>query len=359
MKPVVRQLIVGAASSDAITNMALDIHAELQSVGNAELYAFHSVAESLTGTIRNRSELPPARPDDVFVYHSSYGIPELTHLVRQRTEKTVLVYHNITPADLYWDYDPDFASALEWGRKELELIMPKVTRAVADSAYNARELESLGYRNVAVTPAGMNPHRLSNTPVDVKFNRELSELFPEGFVLFVSQALPHKRVELALEVVHLLRTVHRLNVGLVVAGPHRNARYSNVLREYRTRLPEANVLMAGEVSEEMLATLYRRALLLLGTSDHEGLGNPPLEAMAEGCPVVIRGCAAVPDTVGTGGIVMDPNFGVTEIAEVVAAVVTVPGLRERLVQQGRTRVRKFLAEAQGTSLVDIIRGICE
>lgn len=357
MKPVVRQFIVGAARSDAITTMALDIKRELTAVVESELYAFHSVDPSLQGEILDRHELPVARDNDVFVYHASYGIPELTRLVRSRSEKLVLVYHNVTPSDRYWDYDADFASALDWGRYELELIRPKVARAVADSRYNASELEGIGYEDVTVIPAGMNPHRLQDTPVDVRFNRELAEHFPDGYVLFVSQALPHKRVELALEVVHLLRAVHRMNVGLVVAGPHRNARYSTVINEFRERLPEAHVLLAGEVTEEMLATLYRGALLLLGTSDHEGLGNPPLEAMAEGCPVVIRGCAAVPDTVGGGGVVLPCDAGVLELTEVAAAVIRSSGLRQQMISDGHARIREFVEEAGRTTLLDVIQGV--
>lgn len=357
MKPVVRQFIVGAASSDAITTMALDINRQLTGFVESELYAFHSVDPSLRGEILDRHELPVAKTNDVFVYHASFGIPELTRLVRSRSEKIVLVYHNVTPSDRYWDYDAGFASALDWGRYELDLIRPKVCRAVADSRYNASELEGIGYENVTVVPAGVNPHRLRDTPIDVKFNCELAEHFPDGYVLFVSQALPHKRAELALEVVHLLRAVHRLNVGLVVAGPHRNAKYSRVISEFRTKLPEANVLVAGEVTEEMLATLYRGALLLLGTSDHEGLGNPPLEAMAEGCPVVIRGCAAVPDTMGGGGVVLPCDAGVLELTEATAAVIRSGGLRQQMISDGHARIREFLEEAGHTTLLDVIREV--
>lgn len=357
MDPVVRQFIVGAARSDAITTMALDVHRELSAVMQSEVYAYHNPEESLTHTIRSRFELPSGTPDDVFVYHSSYGIPELTRLVRERTEKLVLVYHNITPSDRYWDYDPDFAAALDWGRRELELIRPNVVRAVADSNYNAGELIDIGYEEVTVIPAGVNPYRLNSTLIDAKFNRELTENFPDGFILFVSQSIPHKRVELALEVVHLLRSVHRMNIGLVVAGPQRNAKYRNVINAFRTKLPEAHVLMAGEVTESMLATLYRRAILLLGTSDHEGLGNPPLEAMAESCPVVIRGCGAVPDTVGSGGIILPPEAGVLELVEATASVIKSPELRLRLIAAGRNRVSQFIEDGRRVSMIDVLREV--
>ena len=354
MKRVVRQLIVGASKSDAITNMTLANSREINDFAKSEIYAFHPVSDDLISEISNVRSLPEGAPHDVFVYHASYGIPEITHLVKERDDHVVLVYHNVTPSDRYWDYDPGFASALEWGRHELSLLRKKVRVAIADSEYNATELRSLGYRDVRVIPAGVNPHRLSSTTIDTKFNGELGEHFPDGFILFVSQVIPHKRAELALEIVYLLRTAHRLNVGLVVAGPIRNQRYQNIVDRFRHCLPGAHVLFTGEVTEEMLATLYRRALLLVGTSDHEGLGIPPLEAMAEGCPVVIRGTGAVPETVGSGGIVLDPDTSVLEMTEVVAAVIQSEELQTRLVHAGHSRITELNEQTASMSFRDVI-----
>ena len=355
MSPVVRQLIVGASRSDAITNMALRNSAELHGKIKSEIFAFHPVSDDLKEEVRNIRDLTDGETEDVFVYHSSYGIPEITRLVQRRSDRVVMIYHNITPSDRYWDYDPGFASALEWGRYELSMVRENISIAIADSEYNANELRQLGYQDVRVIPAGVNPHRLAATRIDPKFNGELSKHFPDGFVLFVSQVIPHKRAELAMEVVHLLRSVHRLNVGLVIAGPCRNTRYRNVLDDFRARLPEAHVLFTGEVSEQMLATLYRRASVLLGTSDHEGLGIPPLEAMAEGCPVVIRGCGAVPETVATGGIVLHPDASVLEITELVASVVQSQALRTELVKRGHERVRQIDQTVVGTPFSAVIQ----
>lgn len=355
MSPVVRQFIVGAARADAITNMALDIHRELTGEVRSEIYAFHAVEEALTDQIRPRTMMPSGAPDDVFIYHSSFGIPAITKLLMERTEKLILAYHNITPSDRYWDFDPEFAASLEWGRKELEIVRPRVVKAIADSRFNASELEALGYEDVSVIPAGLDPFRFRETPIDTAFNLDLDKHFPEGFILFVSQSIPHKRVEMAMEVVHLVRSIHRQNIGLVIAGPQRNAKYRTVLSGYRRKLPEANVLVAGEVSESMLATLYRKAIMLLGTSDHEGFGAPPLEAMAENCPVVIRGCGAVPETVGRGGLVLPCDASVLELTEAVAAVIASPQLRLQLISAGCERVAEFASDRKASGMSEILR----
>ena len=65
---------------------------------------------------------------------------------------------------------------------------------------------------------------------------------------------------------------------------------------------------------------------------------PPLEAMAAGAPVVVRGCGAVPETVGDAAIVVPAESGVCEIAGVVARVLQDRELRTRMRALGYERV---------------------
>ena len=69
-----------------------------------------------------------------------------------RAEPLVLVYHNVTPGKYFEPYDPVFADLLDLGRREVERLRPQVVCAIADSEYNARELEAMGYDDVRVVP---------------------------------------------------------------------------------------------------------------------------------------------------------------------------------------------------------------
>ena len=183
---------------------------------------------------------------------------------------------------------------------------------------------------------------------------ELQTHFPEGYLLFVSQVLPHKRVEHAFEIIHLLRTVHRLNVGLVVAGPMRQPAYEFALNELRSRLHDSHILMMGSVSDKQLAALYRSCICYIGTSEHEGLSLPPLEAMANRAPVVVRGSGAIPETVGEGGIVLPSGVGILEFTETIAEVIQNPFLRSRLRFQGMKRVTEGFVENTAEELVRLV-----
>lgn len=349
----VLQILAGAASHDAITSMALRIENDLRGEYEVTTFSYHSPDQSVAGQIHPLSELPPPDPDAIIMYHLSFGLPDLVDVLLSRVETLVISYHNITPSRFYIDLLPEFALALDAGRRDMLRLVERTSLAVCDSQFNAEELLECGFCNVRVMPAGVDPWRLRGTPSDAQFLMELSESFPEGFLLFVSQVLPHKRVDHALSVVHLLNTVHQLPVGLVVAGPIRQPAYSEILSEFQSTLHAAKVLFTNTVSEAQLAALYRSCLCFVGTSQHEGLSVPPLEAMAEGAPVVVRGAGAVGDTVGSGGIVLPAEGGVLELAETLAEVIRNTHLATVLRIKGRERLRELALDSSRGSILSL------
>lgn len=97
-------------------------------------------------------------------------------------------------------------------------------------------------------------------------------------------------------------------------------------------VPDASatgVVLAGPVTDGVLASLYRRARLLAYVPLLEGYGLPPLEAMAAGTPVV---ASPMPST---GGAVLevDPN-DVEAIADGLRRAGSDESLRARLVAEG-------------------------
>jgi len=56
-----------------------------------------------------------------------------------------------------------------------------------------------------------------------------------------------------------------------------------------------------------MPTLYTAATALIFPSLHEGGGLPVMEAMACGTPVVASNTSALPEVVGTAGMLLDPN----------------------------------------------------
>lgn len=65
------------------------------------------------------------------------------------------------------------------------------------------------------------------------------------------------------------------------------------------------IIKAGYIDDEDLAPLYSGAEWFVYTSQYEGFGLPPLEAMACGCPVITSNNSSLPEVVGDAGQMID------------------------------------------------------
>lgn len=65
------------------------------------------------------------------------------------------------------------------------------------------------------------------------------------------------------------------------------------------------ILRAGYIDDEDLAPLYSGAEWFVYTSEYEGFGLPPLEAMSCECPVITSNNSSLPEVVGNCGIMID------------------------------------------------------
>jgi glycosyltransferase involved in cell wall biosynthesis len=114
------------------------------------------------------------------------------------------------------------------------------------------------------------------------------------------------------------------------AWPHKNhGLLFAAFAELRRRHPDLELVLTaydgptppgtrslGHVSRDDLVHLYRTAAGLVFPSLYEGFGQPPLEAMACGCPVASSNVAALPEVCGDAARLFDP----TSQEDLVAAV---------------------------------------
>ncbi|MGZ4359304.1 MAG: glycosyltransferase family 4 protein, partial [Gaiellaceae bacterium] len=106
-----------------------------------------------------------------------------------------------------------------------------------------------------------------------------AEAAREPLLLFPAARWPHKNHATLLHAFELLRR-RRPELRLMLTG-----------RGNDLAPPAEGVEARGHVTLDELADLYRRAACLVFPSLYEGFGQPPLEAMACGCPVA---CSDIP-----------------------------------------------------------------
>jgi glycosyltransferase involved in cell wall biosynthesis len=338
------QFLVSASYGDAITNEALHIRTLLRAVGDSEIYAryidplLEGDVEPLAHYERRRSRSPA----DLIVLHASIGDDDLLAYLRDRRERIVLVYHNISPWEGFEPFDPQLAHLLRSGREQLTELRHRVVLAVADSVFNARELEQLGFGDVPVSPLILDLDSLTAGEPDRKTESALAEL--EGpLLLFVGQVLPHKRPDVLVAAQHVLNTYLRPEAHLAIVGAFRLPGYAAVVRGFALELNLSSVHFTGRVSRAELVAYYRRADLLVTASEHEGFCVPLLEAMAFDVPIVAAASAAIPETLDGAGLLVPPHDRVL-FAEAANAALDDRELRTRLVAAGRRRFAAYDTE---------------
>lgn len=337
-KEMVDQIVVAASPGDAVTNAAFAFQELLQKAGPSALFARY-IDPRLTGRV---NPLPGCnangRSEDLLIYHLSIGEPEVAQFLLGRQERLVLVYHNITPPEYFATLDPAFAALLAGGRSELELLRGRVALALAVSAYNARELEALGYREVRISPLPIDIGALHAVEPDAATMEDLDGL--DGpLLLYVGQLLPHKRPDLLLQAFHMLSTYLMPDAHLVMLGPARNERYRRALTTFVSETNLHRVRIPGWLTPEQLAAHYRKADVFVTMSEHEGVCVPLLEAMSFDVPVVARAFGAIPETMGDAGLLLPARAGASLVAEALAEVISQEKLRRVLIDRGRQRVR--------------------
>lgn len=110
------------------------------------------------------------------------------------------------------------------------------------------------------------------------------------------------------------------------------------------------VVFTGYVEDQELVRLYNSCALFVFPSLHEGLGLPPMEAMACGAPVIVADVTSLPEVVGNEEALFDPH-SVETIARKLEQALSDANFRQRLVECGKVQSGTFSWDESGRRAV--------
>jgi len=256
----------------------------------------------------------------------------------------------IRPAEVPWQQRLYFRAVLGRALRQAAavLVPSESTKQDLVRLYPLRGLES----RLEVIPEGLTAGAAPGA---------LPDGVEPGFVLAVGTVEPRKNYPRLLAAYRQLRGRGALPFiingrpgvpQLVIAGRPGWA-YGDTLQRIGG---EPGVRYLGHVDEPTLAALYESASVLAFPSLYEGFGLPLLEAMARGVPAVVGSTGALPELAMGAAISVDGE-DVDAIARGLERLLADEGLRKKLGEEGRRRVRDYTWANAASRTREVLRRI--
>ncbi|MEJ5254313.1 MAG: glycosyltransferase family 1 protein [Acidimicrobiales bacterium] len=250
-----------------------------------------------------------------------------------RTSPGIVTIHDLQPWVLPENFHPV-------KRAYLRLTVPRSVQAAAAvvtlSAWVRDDVaRRLGVPSSRITPVLPEvPPAPETSAVPSADVLRAYDLLDRPFLLYPAITYPHKNHLTLLRAFALAVRSDPESVLVLTAGSGSSE------RACRRLIQELGigrqVRRTGRIPVEHLDVLYREARALTFPSRYEGFGLPVIEAMVRGCPVLASDAAALPEVVGDGGELLEPD-DVQAWAGAIRRVLDDEGFRAGLARRASTR----------------------
>ncbi len=286
---------------------------------------------------------------EVDVFHiTNYLIPYI------RRAKLLVTIYDITPV-LSPEYHNRYTRT--YVKEKILFAAKKADRIIAISQHTKRDLiQTLGVPEdlIAVIYGGVGEQfqPIKNQEVLNRVKERYN--IKDKYLLFLGTLEPRKNIP------GLIRAFHKIkdrfpNYQLVIAGK-RGWKFQEIFKTVEELRLEDRVIFTGYLPEEDIPSLYSGAELFIYPTLYEGFGFPPLEAMACGTPVITSNLSSLPEVVGEGGILIDPN-NIDELSRAMESVLADENLRKGLREKGLRQAAKFSWERCARDTLKVYREV--
>ena len=270
------------------------------------------------------------------IYHHSIYWPAGEQLLSATSGPIIFKYHNITPPK-YFARIPDYWQACVAGREQTYRFARRFPNALwlTDSLFNLAELGLDGGVFHRVVPPFISSTDSNGVTPDLKL---LQDLLGDSrlHALVVGRLAPNKGHLFLLDIVHSYRQLYGGELILHIVGKWDEALrfHTDAILAKIARLDiSTNVRIAAEATPSEILSYFLGSDAYLCGSEHEGFCVPVVEAQSLCLPVVACARAAVPETIGSGQILLDDNPNL--YAATLQRLRTDEDFRQRVIENGR------------------------
>lgn len=259
----------------------------------------------------------------------------------------VLTVHDVSANQFPGDH------TLEW-RAYTRLFLAdrarSAARVITGTEFSRREIvDQLGVRpeRISVTPYGVPAQFLSLPPS----NKPVAD---PPLLLFPGAPTRRKNLELVLRALAESPPQSVLRRGRLVITGATADRFPAHATQIKEMGLDGRVEWRGKLPAGAMPPLVTGADLVVYPSLHEGFGFPALEAMAAGTPVIASNAGCLPEVLGDGALLVDPNR-LDQFISAAESLLTNQDVRCDLVARGRARAARYSWARCADQTVDVYR----
>jgi glycosyltransferase involved in cell wall biosynthesis len=318
--------------------------------GNFHIIRIHperrfSTMERIESLLKPSATRPGGRePWDVFHSFAAW-LP--------RSSSVPLVH---TVHDLSCELDPQVRRTREGGRQRdiHRSAVRRATRTIAVSQQTRDDIVALyniSPAQVEIIHNGINPTFTPENNPEIHEHLIAQYHTDRRYILMVGSDIPrrnYQRVWLAMQ--EVLKTHPRLQ--LIMAGRN-HWKQTAIYHQIHAAGYQTRVVFIESPSDQLLAQLYREALLTCCGSSFEGFGLSVLEAMACGCAVACSDMMSLRELAGDA-VLYFAHDDVASMTEAISSLADDPEFRRQLRQRGLQRSTEFTWEHSAKQLLTIL-----
>ncbi len=337
------QLLTTMSYGDAIGNHVLALNNKILKMGyQTAIYAENIDEKFSAGTIKHVSEMNKITDKDIILYHLSTGT-RLNYELGNFNGKKIIIYHNITPAEFFEDYNLDTFRLCRDGLIGMKKLADAADYCLAVSEYNKKNLLSSGYTcKIDVMPI-LIPFKDYDIKPDCKIIDQFSKDEYKN-ILFTGRIAPNKKQEDIIKIFYQYQKNYNQKSRLFLVGSYKGMEsYYRRLLTYVRKLGLTEVYFTGHIKFKELIAYYKIADAFICMSEHEGFCVPIVEAMYFGIPIIAYDSSAVAETLGGGGFLTDTKNPLIN-AGILNRLLSDERFRQILVNNENERLQDFESE---------------
>jgi glycosyltransferase involved in cell wall biosynthesis len=326
---------------DGVTNVALSTATLLRELGEQGTINARFVAPPFALDTRPRYEVLGAPGAGLLFHYWNYNTS--TWIVHAIHGRRAIYYHGITPPR-FFAAGSELRRMTAEGYAQIRALADCFDLVIGTSRHTLAEV--CGFLTRPRPAVHLYPlvdrEECWRAPLDGALLESLRSTGDVNLV-FVGRIVSNKRQD---RLLRLFDHYHRRNPRsrlFLVGNDASDPAYRAELGRLRGTLASGpHVTLTGKVSERALHAYLRAADVFVCASEHEGFCIPVAQAMALDVPVVALAAAAVPETLGRGGIAVE-RWDDEYAADLVHRLITDPMLRAQVIARQRQALTRFSA----------------